>query len=830
MKIEQAIYGEGRGGHELLIASGASRLFTELETHLDLPDTAPPGIKWSPFLRGFPFGEHYILARTFADPNANRTGFPLTHALVVPLREMSALNDLRPLLALLIQTPQAPTVLESREVTVAGEPPPRTNNLDLTAEALTTRGTKPGPVVWLGTEGFDELVVALWFRFWPELRANFAFRLSFGPSDWRDKDTPSLVCSPQSLSSRWSGHRVVGQTALTRPSAVAALLIDGTAAEPVLIFAREIGARLDELGNLPLLQRAYELWIAPEPSLKDCVTMLRLMEGLSPEPAAGEVIKQELVKRTETRLANAAVEEVHRFRNLRMTGFRTASALWAALASWMAKNKFARAHDTALLTMLGDAMSGSAAVREWQDSILNGIKVAARSDSSLFAQALWRWADLNPATLANLAVHLPDAGDLETRLVDAAPRETKREAGATLMTLAVSKSWWHLHGIAAGASLPPTEALRSQLAVNPAAITLRTIKAALRRATPEQVVALALEVEDSCVLDVAAELVAGEPRLLRKVDLSLPSAQTVWARAIAINPEVWSGPDKPAEKFTAILQALIDDLPISQGVIAALAMTPLADLGACPRRAEVWPRVSDPARKQLLSATAKGWLVRALANQDVENVEAPLENALLVTTSLETELRAASATKPGTVISVVSVLARFDEHRFLPCLELFFTGRTKLTAAEAEALGYLILQRRWRRAVDRLVQLARSGRDEAKPALRACVEMVSFLTKWSLGLASPSPDTPWLILEELALELYSSGPDHEELWSRAGGKPADLQKNGSGKARWHDALSQIRRGKDPKIDKLLAEMARDFPNNDDLRRLKFSSSFQTTDR
>ncbi|MCC7375353.1 MAG: hypothetical protein IT581_11925 [Verrucomicrobiales bacterium] len=830
MKIEQAIFGEGRGGHALRLASGASRLLTELELHLDLPDTAPPGVKWSPFLRGFHFGEHYILARTFADPNANRTGFPLTHALVSPLREMSALNDLRPLLTLLIKTPQAPTELESLEVIGACEPPPNANDLALTAEALTTRGT--GPVVRLGTEGFDELVVALWFRFWPELRANFAFRLSFGPSDWRDKDTPALVCSPQSLSSRWSGYRVVGQATLTRPSAIAALLIDGTAAAPVLAFAREISTRLglDELGNLPLLQRAYELWVAPEPSLENCVTMLRLMEGLSPDPAAGEVIKQELIKRTEARLSNAAVEEIYRLRNLRMAGFRTARALWAALASWMAKNEFARSHDTALLTILGDAMSGSATVREWQDSILHGIKAAARSDSSSFAQAFWRWADLNPATLANMAIHLPDAGDLETRLVDAAPRETKREAGATLMTLAVSKSWWHLHGTAASASLPPAEALRRQLAVNPAAITPRAIKAALRRATPEQVVALALEVEDSCVMDVAAELVASDPRLLREVDLSLPSTQTVWARAIAINPEAWRGPDKPAEKFTALLQALVDDLPISQEVIAALAITPLADLGACPRRAEVWTRVPDPARKQLLSETSKGWLVRALANQEVENVEIPLENALLAKTSLETELRAAAATKPGTVIRVVSVLAQFDEYRFLPCLELFFTGRTKLTAAEAEALGYLILQRRWQRVVSRLVQLARSGRDEAKAALRACPEMVSFLTKWSLGLASTSPDTPWLILEELALELYSGGPDHEELWSRAGGKPADLQKNGSGRARWHDALSQIRRGKDPKIDKLLAEMARDFPNNDDLHRLKSSPSFQTTDR
>jgi hypothetical protein len=828
MKIEQAIYGEGRGGHGLRVASGASRLFNELEPHLDLPDTSPPGVKWSPFLRGFPFGEHYILARTFADPNASRTGLVLTHAVVAPLREMSALNDLRPLLALLIQTPHAPMMLESREVTDAGEPPPRTNDLDSTAEALTTRGT--GPVVRLGTEGFEELVVSLWFRFWPELRANFSFRLSFGPSDWRDKDTPSLVCSPHSLSSRWSGYRVVGQCSLTNPSTVAALLIDRTAAESVLIFAREIGARLDGLGNLPLLQRAHELWVAPEPSLENCVTLMRLMEGLSPNPNSGEVIKRELVRRAAARLGNAAVEQVYRLRNLRMAGFQTASALWAALASWMAKNELPRSDDMALLTILGDAMSDSSAVREWQDSILHGIKAAAQTESSLFAQAFWRWADLNPAALSDLAIHLPDAGYLETRLVDAAPRETKRETGATLMTLAVSKSWWHLHGTAAGASLPPAEALLSQLAVNPAAITPSAIKAALRRATPEQVISLALEVEDSCVMDVAAELIASNPHLLREVDLSFPSAQTVWARAIAINPGAWCGPINPSEKFTAILQALVDNLPFSQEVISTLAMTPLADLGAFPRRAEVWTRVSDPALRQLLLATAKGWLTRALTNQDVEDVEAPLEKALFTATSLDTELKAAAATKPGGVIRVVSALAQFDENRFLACLEVLFTSRVKLTATDAKALGHLIRQRRWHRVVDRLMQLARSGRDEAKPVLSACIEMVGWLNRLIIGISPPSLETSWLALEDLASQLYPSGPDHDELWSRSGGKPADLQKDGSGNARWHDALSQIKRGKDPKIDNLLAEMVREFPNNDDLRRLKSSSSFRTTNR
>ena len=71
MKVEQAIYGEVRSGHALRLASIRSSIVEELASRLDLPDTAPPGVNWSPYITGFPYGDRYILARTFVDPNSN---------------------------------------------------------------------------------------------------------------------------------------------------------------------------------------------------------------------------------------------------------------------------------------------------------------------------------------------------------------------------------------------------------------------------------------------------------------------------------------------------------------------------------------------------------------------------------------------------------------------------------------------------------------------------------------------------------------------------------------------------------------------------------------
>ena len=88
MQIEQALYGECRGGHSLLASSGDRAVSTGIVQRLDLPDTAPPGVEWSPFLRGFPYEDQYVLSRTFHDTGASRGGMVFSHALLAPLDEI----------------------------------------------------------------------------------------------------------------------------------------------------------------------------------------------------------------------------------------------------------------------------------------------------------------------------------------------------------------------------------------------------------------------------------------------------------------------------------------------------------------------------------------------------------------------------------------------------------------------------------------------------------------------------------------------------------------------------------------------------------------------
>nr|WP_272950683.1 effector-associated domain EAD1-containing protein [Sinorhizobium saheli] len=105
--------------------------------------------------------------------------------------------------------------------------------------------------------------------------------------------------------------------------------------------------------------------------------------------------------------------------------------------------------------------------------------------------------------------------------------------------------------------------------------------------------------------------------------------------------------------------------------------------------------------------------------------------------------------------------------------------------------------------------------------------MIGIFTRWSLNLSAVTSDEKWTVFEELAVDLYPTGPDDNELWDRAGGKKWDLQTFGNGRSRWHDAIAQIRRGKGPRPSRLLGEMRRDFPLNDQVRYLASDSDLSS---
>lgn len=822
MLVEQAVYGQVKGGHGVRAVSGDRALATELASRLDLPDTAPPGADWSPFVSGFPYRDWYVIARTFRDPNATRAGMVLSHAIFAPIDAIVGTSDLRPIFRLLVTEPTAPASLSTLNIVFNESPLPVVPELPATAAALVTRGVT-GPVVRVGHQDFEALVVSLWGQLWPAIRRGFAFRLSFGPGDLVEAPLPALVCTPTSLAARWQGHRLLDRFA-GGPVSLASGMLHGDG-EPLRAFAGMIGAELSSFAELPLLEQAYRFAVLEPNLLGNTIAAVRLTERLSPDSNRGQTGKGNILNHLILQLEGATPNDILPLRNLQLQGFSQAERVWEALAHRVGNSLFHERDDEAFLNVVTDALSADKASDDWRRAIREGLLASARENVETFPSALWRWAAANPALTEPLWAHLNVAKALEERFVQTAPPSVGRDAVRPILAYAAKKGLYRLHGAAAAAAFTPIEAVRLQLSVE-SPPSSQNLSLALRRATSAQVVACAIDVGDVRLVPLVSDAVAKQPELLAKTDMSDKVARAIWSAALQTSLDAWRGPGDPRAAFDQILIDFLDGIEIPLELIDRLASTPLGDLLAFPRRAELWSKLPAPVRNRLLSATGAAWLRNAEGGQDLSSVEPALGDAIAGDHKLDTLLELLASGRIGRAAQLVAVLAGFDEPRFRRWLATAVNLTRPIPPADAEAIGRLALGRRWQGVVDDLTgMMLRRGRDDVRPALRTCISLVGFFDRIWCGLSEVMPSDKWDALGELAAKLYPIGPEQDGLWERAGGQDADLGWGGNGRSRWRDALGRVRRGGGPRIDMLLREMQNDYPANTELRYLSDEREF-----
>lgn len=824
MRVEQAIYGTVKNGHALKSASGDRKLAEELAQRLDLPDTEPQGADWSPITSGFPVRDRYVVARTFSDPSVGRAGMVVTHALICDIGEIVALDDLRPLLGHLAKSYDAtPPNTGPIDVAPSNNIPPATADLADAAQALVSRGS--GPVVRIGTDGFEDLVVALWGRLWPLLRRKLYFRLSFSPRDVVDKPEPTIVCTPISLVGRWpQQQRIVGRGGGERSGAAA--MLDGSADGAELrLFAQAIGAELDDFPKLRLLEQAHASATATPDTVAKLTGAARLIDRLSPDPAQGETEKRAIVGRLVHALPAALPSEILALRNLDLSGFRTAGLVWTAVEAWLERSSYAPQHDAEIASIVADALLEEEAVVPWRDAARRGLEASGSAPGSPFAAAFWRLAKSTPRVLPALVTMLSGQPAGLAALERAAPTDLDYATAKPVVAAAAKQKAFRLHAVAAGASMKPADAARAQAAVEPGSDPA-AMRLALRRAKPGEILDAVASVGDDRVLAIAAEAVAKDPKLLACRDMSTSDNREIWTAALRQDRAAWRGPQDPAQALHLLLDEQIEGGEPPDSLIDLLSTSPLADLTGYPRRSEIWAKLPSAVRDRMLTATVEAWFKSSGGSNQGAAIEPELAEAIIRDPRLDQLLARPLSGSLANGLHIIAALGGLDQAVFRRWVSTAVRTTRPLAPPDADLLGRVVASHGRKEVVDDLISIYRGGRKDLEPTLRHCLDLIGFLDRWFLGLSAVSVTEKWDLLTDQAAELYPNGPDQESLWERAGGKDSDLHHHGSGKERWRSAIRSIQNGRRPRIAKLIQEMRTDFPGNQNLRLIANDTLFR----
>lgn len=824
MRIEQATYGLTRNGHSLLQSSGDIEFAKELERRMDLPNTAPHGIAWSPYLSGFPWRDRYILSKTELDMRATRGGVVFTHAIFLPAEEAVLVKNIDPFVRYLAQRSTA----DNTEVTTIEIPTAdpkvisRSDALIAAINELFSRGAGPG--VWIGTDGFDELVVALWAVLWPELRRTFGFRLSFGPDDLIEVPRPDLVVTPQGLAARWIHHKVIDRsTAAQVPSPITSALLDSEADPQLRYLVRTFGLRISGFQDLALINHLQRLIGSHD--FESLISALRIIETLSSSAEIGREAKAELLNRVLAKIPEIETSQTLPLRNLELTKLEGASALWTELRQRIASAKLEPRDDPAFRELARDALMGSASIESWSDAVKNGIIDASRKSEKHFTAACWRL--LLSQTEVGIAVFslLPRDHQIEAAFVDSIPGKLPETAVSQVLSICKQKRWLCLHGAVLNRSYDLLEALKKQLAIDTDQSSIQGLALALGDAPPQDVVLGAQRIGDARLISMASERVAASPSVLGDEDFSLPSTQAIWAGAISKSPSCWKAPRHPQSAVAIVLDCLIDKRPIFSPVVDEIALTPLADVSSFPRRSLVWEKLAGRTKELFLSATAKGFIDSLILSQIPQRPEPMLEAAVLANEHTYEALAFVMQQQLTLALDLVSAFPSFSEQQFERLLTRRLSTVHHLPKSESQVLGLWVKQRAWRTIANWMLGRSLHGRSDLRPALTQCAELFPWWTRFRYEISSASSDDKWAALQEIAAKLYPSGPDHNELWERSGGKNQELEYWRDGNGRWTAALNRVRRGNEVDVARLISEMRREYSGNEELRFLSEDREF-----
>lgn len=809
MKIETAIFGQVGQGHGLRSRSVDLKVFDTATSHLDLPDAIPNGLSLPSYISGFTLNDHYIVARTFLDGQASRSGMVRAYALAIPLESLTHINNINVLFGILPNKiveddgfSQAITIdknlLEQQKDSIL------TGNI---AELLVTNDQRP--LIHIGFQDFDKLVSAIWRKLWPDMRKNFSFRMSLTPSD---SEKYQLVCIPETLISRWQNHNAIVNQ-LDTPSIAnvkVEAFLDGY--DKYSEFCHKFGIRLENPKKVGILDQAYKKYSnLEEAKFSDYLSVVRLIGSLSPNNDEAYEEKDSLLKKLNELIADASIKDLLLLRNFSGIEYSSSHTLWQAVEIRLGQYLYSIEDDKSIEELLESALDIDKAEEGWRSSVIKGLVNSFSDLNSSIFKTFWQWLQAFPEVAFRLLKNISFSPSIENTLVTNAPLKLSQEIEGLLLPYFASKQLLQLHGLVLGLRYSVREAFDKQLKVDTDKSYIAGLEEIAKRAEISKLLEACISTKQPRITQITINKAIENPLILKNVSYTNDESLFIWSQVLEKNLDAWNAPNQPKQILYLLLDSYIDNGKSDHvKLITLLSNTPIADLCDYPRKSSVWTLSNLGNLSQYLEQTALSWYERAL-NMNFIELDKELESAICNIKNLDEKMKQDTLNNTTAIIEIFERVNLFSEDIFIEWLTFWIEKSRYKSKSDIDRIGRLVKRKNWKSAADLILQYSKTSVPDLKVVLPFWRGLLPF---WDWFEVSPYGfQQKWEALTELLLELYPSGPEDERLWSRAGGKRSLLKNIGSGQDNWLDAIEKMKKGAKPDPVDLIEKIKNDFPGN-----------------
>lgn len=835
--IHQAICGEQNKAWELLKTTlGESSIAKKIAFQTDLQDSPPSGLQWLPVIRGFLFGDNFLLIKTYPDNSPDvRNGRVFSHCLIIDKADLQYISDLSPLLLVFkleldkaIQLEPIILTADQQETVVLKDALQLRFNKVIQSFIKFTNSFEP--IVWVGQKDFEIAVCKLWQMLSPLQRESFHFGINFNANEVA-KDKMSFVVISDNSESKFEnkGFRIIRKedSVELKEFSEKYLANEPNAISRIENFISAIEATKPSLKEISTIAKGVPTFenLEKEKDLKLLNTLSNIVAKFSPDESKGASFKTKLVERISLLAEKADESEIFLLRNFQTKSFKgSEKKISLSIDKWSSNFLLNEKQNQKTDYVPFIIQIAEAPQNNWLIKLLSkNISTFLSNVNVTVAKTIWQWITNDVKILKNISDEIENTKAAEKILYDTLPKADDKFL-SEVKTFSVKRKWFRLNATILKSQFGFEEAVKEQLKVDSDKNNFEGIEIIAEGVKPNEIVSFTIVNGEKRLIHLSGKLCKTTPKLLADIQIENTNWQEVWLAAINNGNKVFDGIKEPLKAAHLLFDLLINGKSVSEGLLVKMSETDFANVLNYPNRNRLWGRLPSNVKRKFLEKTTSAFL-RALSDNSTYPVPSDTELSNYIISDGISVFLYHNRSSIKNVLPIFNTYSQLQEHILRDYISNY-TGR--IDVVDATQLGQLTNKRRYSRVAYSIYQKAYSSK-QFKIALAECYDLLDFWTK-GIALVSGlifkievSADEWWTAFTQLAFTLYDEGPTQNKIWTQADGKGYDLETKGSGKEVWIAALQKLRKEKcsgDITVKKLLKAMLNENKKNEELKTLK----------
>lgn len=834
INIEQAFYGDIGKSHGCIAATFRdSDLNSFLTAFTDRPGAIPAGTIMEPYLSGQRFDGKYVFTKTFPDFAAIRGGMVFTHVLVMELSDLNLIKELSDLLTYFVNDISKQTALETISFIPSGG---KKNDVQeffpyYIQEILQGIITEKLPVIFCGKLiSFQEVLCAIWPGLPLGLKKNFSYTAGFSLSSLDRLKT--MVYFQENL------KPILQNSIYVEDSESKIVQIESEIEKFVLFnntenvfeeFINDLNIQLTDWSILTPAVKAFQLFQKIDFKLSQDETRLlvRYIAKISPESSSGKVIKNKLILKLANSISSEENSNIKSLSNLALDGFPEGPKIIGSAIEKFTINAFQSVNN-----FQGDALHELLKLTDghktdwWRDSVLKGVsKVFSKVDNVSISNA-WQIFLKPESSMVTLLSFIPADNGAEKIFIESMPKSITKTIAEKVAFNIRDKNWFILHSHLLLQYLSAKEAIKVQIGYERSSrfVSFEGSHLLLTNLSDTELLSVTLDMGEDLLIKEYANRASAKPILLKPIDVNESVWLEIWSECLTVSKNLAYGIENLGSTFEKVLRLIEKGITIPERILLLFSESDFADLSGYQNRKSIWRNLPHLYIKKFQEATAIGCMKKILnAGLVFDEIEQEIK-IILGSDDFITVFLSVNRANMNVVLAAFSNIPDLKDKHLSDYIHYFSENLSELESAK---LGDVVLDKKFATSARQIFEKAKNN-PQYRIALNNCKPLINFsfyekLMNGSLFGEQVSADAVYSEILSKVLAMYPQGPEHSDIWKRAGGDISKFINQKSREDNWKHGISLLRNGgggANLSAGSLLRIMIEDYPQNNELIELK----------